>query len=436
MGSGAQKLNDKVFKPIASGFQSMGNKLFGEDGLIADFSDNVEKGTKVEKKKNKLNLGFMGKLGMGTVILGAFLGAVILLYNKFEKFADWVDRFMGWNRPDDEKDNLVETTEEFTEGLEDGDVSKDEIDDYKSETDEQIEKQKEKVEYEEGRETAKLAEDVGQVAVSTMANAPKIQGPVKELISGTKNALVNAKVTASANPNNAAKALTETTKSLLKDSGRTLGGTTMGVLKMTSKGLLPVQALFTVAEIRANLMESDDIEATIEEMWESGKLAKEDYEAAKEALESKRKQDVRKPWWQTGVGALVATGVGIALTATGVGAPLGLAIVATTATAASMATGYGVDAYHQGDEILEAMGLLDTADSANANLDDMIEIQQDTMTKANQILDGNNALNDIDAGNGNGTAISTQTSNVDNSQNISAGGNSSPQDANQRAVNE
>ena len=210
----------------------------------------------------------------------------------------------------------------------------------------------------------------------------------------------------------------------------------MGVLKMTSKGLLPVQALLTVAEIRANLMESDDVEATIEEMWESGKLAKEDYDAAKAALASKRKQDVAKPWWQTGVGALVATGVGLALTATGVGAPLGLAIVASSATAASLATGAVVDKAYDGDEILEEMGLLQTADSANANLDEMVEIQQNTMEKANAILEGNRALNDLEsAGSGVGNSLAMSSS-VDNSTSIEAGNTSSPQDPNQRAVNE
>ena len=371
------------------------------------------------------------------MVLGAFLAAVILLYNKFEKFAGWVDKFMGWNRPDDQKDELVETTKDFDKGLEDNEVSQEEIDAYKGETDEQIALQEDVVAYEEGREKVKMAETLAQSATSSLANAPKIQGPVTELVRGTKDTFTNAaKVAADSADDGTKTALKETTKSVVKDSSKTLAKTGMGVLKMTSKGLLPVQALLTVAEIRANLMESDDVEATIEEMWESGKLAKEDYDAAKAALASKRKQDVAKPWWQTGVGALVATGVGLALTATGVGAPLGLAIVAGTATTASLATGAIVDKAYDGDEILEEMGLLQTADSANANLDEMVEIQQNTMEKANAILEGNRALNDLEsAGSGVGNSLAMSSS-VDNSTSIEAGNTSSPQDPNQRAVNE
>ena len=443
LGDVAGNIAGKVFGPMEKGLQTVGKKLFGEKDSLSENLEDIgdtakesvmdgKKSIKIGKKEHKSRMGWLGKLGMGTIMLGAFLAAVVLLYNKFEKFADWVDRFMGWNRPEDQKDAMVETTDEFTEGLEDNKVSQGEIDDYKEETDNQIALQEDSVEYEEGREDIKMAENAAQVARTTIANAPKVQsGVVRNFVGGVTETAKNL----SNNVDDGLKG-TKIAANAGKDVLKTAGKTTMGLMKMTSRGLLPVSMLLTGVEIAANLKESKDIEKTIEAMWDSGEMAEEDYRAAKDALDNKRKQDVRKPWWQTGVGAFVATAVGVALTATGVGAPLGLAIVATTAAGASYAAGKVVDAKYDGDEILEEMGLLQTADSANANLDDMVDLQKGTIDKANMILDANNDINDIEsAGSAAGNVIAS-SSNIDNSQTISTSGTTPPVDPNQRAVNE
>jgi hypothetical protein len=443
LGDVAGNIAGKVFGPMEKGLQTVGKKLFGEKDSLSENLEDIgdtakesvmdgKKSIKIGKKEHKSRMGWLGKLGMGTIMLGAFLAAVVLLYNKFEKFADWVDRFMGWNRPEDQKDAMVETTDEFTEGLEDNKVSQGEIDDYKDETDKQIALQEDSVEYEEGREDIKMAENAAQVARTTIANAPKVQsGVVRNFVGGVTETAKNL----SNNVDDGLKG-TKIAANAGKDVLKTAGKTTMGLMKMTSRGLLPVSMLLTGVEIAANLKESKDIEKTIEAMWDSGEMAEEDYRAAKDALDNKRKQDVRKPWWQTGVGAFVATAVGVALTATGVGAPLGLAIVATTAAGASYAAGKVVDAKYDGDEILEEMGLLQTADSANANLDDMVDLQKGTIDKANMILDANNDINDIEsAGSAAGNVIAS-SSNIDNSQTISTSGTTPPVDPNQRAVNE
>ncbi len=440
LGDVMSNAKDKIFGPITEGLDSVGQKLFGKEDSLEENLEGITEATgeqtKTAKKDNKIRLGFMGKLGMGTLVLGAFLAAVILLYNKFEKFAGWVDNFMGWNQLKDQKDDFDDTTSEFTEGLDDGEVTEKEIKDYEEETKGQIAEQEKVVEQEELTEDLKAGQTATEIARATMAN---MKTPTTTSIANIADNIKAPTALASNVPGpnlpNAVKP-GSTAKVVAKEAGKQVLKHGTSLLKMTSRGLLPVSALLTQAEVMANLQESKDIEADIEAMYDSGELAEDDYKALKEALAEKRKEDVRKPWWQSGVALGVASAVGWGLTFTGVGTAAGIAIVAGTATVASMATGHAVDKIYTGDDFLEEKGFLQTVDSTSDNLEEMKAIQQETITKGRDILTATQEVEDVKAAGSNaGTAIASAT-NTDASTTITAAGGSSPTDPNQRAVNE
>ena len=268
------------------------------EGMVGINDDNAKAAEKlgIGLETNVAELSLMDKNGIAPVMknMGIFGAALIamslglfLLARRFEGINDFLSN-MWFGGP--------KTGTERQE-LEDIDAKKNDMtsDEINAEVNPIIETEQANIEYQEDRE---MVENVG-TGNQALSVAVKKANDATKLNLYTPTTTVDNRPTASttgAPDKRYTSLLTEKPKGFARKFADSLLSRNTGLLKALGG---PATAGLTVAEVWANLKETDQQKTMLEALYDAGDISEEDYERGKKLLERKRKADVRKPVAET-----------------------------------------------------------------------------------------------------------------------------------------
>ena len=268
------------------------------EGMVGINDDNAKAADKlgIGLETNVAELSLMDKNGIAPVMknMGIFGAALIamslglfLLARRFEGINDFLSNmWFGGPKTGTERQELEDIDAKKN------DMSSKEIN---AEVNPIIETEQANIEYQEDRE---LVENVGtgNQAVSTLVREANDAAKLNKF---TPTTTVDNRPTASttgAPDKRYTSLLTEKPKGFARKFADSLLSRNTGLLKALGG---PATAGLTVAEVWANLKETDQQKTMLEALYDAGDISEEDYERGKKLLERKRKADVRKPVAET-----------------------------------------------------------------------------------------------------------------------------------------
>jgi hypothetical protein len=317
------------------------NKIFGM------VEANVFETSLISKKNAKAMTPFIGKLGIGALILGAFVAAVLTLMARFEGFSDFINKFLLGNRS---ASDTLQQQKDLNKNYSNKD-SKMTFEDYTKQADAL------KITAEDRLDEKKVDQ---AVIVGSGAAVGVVKGTANSLPI-TSTALPDAiasqgqgrypagSVDAFGKPNGGQfmpkpvdappNKLVTTAKVVAKSS-----------LKTVAKGLGPAaSAGLGYMEYLGNVDDTNLQRATLEQLHNDKIIEDEEYDKGLEYIAAKEKEDYMIPFWKAVGGSLATVAAGAFIVSNPVGWGTGLALLAAAGTAGSYAAG-GIADVAMGDE--------------------------------------------------------------------------------------
>lgn len=308
------------------------NKIFGM------VEANVFETSLISKKNAAAMTPFIGKLGIGALILGAFVAAVLTLMANFEGFSDFINKFLAGNRSDSD---TLQQQKDLNKNYSNKD-SKMTFEDYTKQADAL------KIKAED-----RLAEK--KIDQAVMVTSGAVQGVVK----GTADSLpVTSTVTKPTTPvpqgrlpagsvdpvtgektgGQFMKKAVEAPPNKLLDTGKAVA---KGGLKAAAKTLGPAASVgLGYMEYIGNVDDTNLQRATLEQLHNDKIIEDEEYDKGLEYIAAKEKEDYMIPFWKAVGGSLATVAAGAFIVSNPVGWGTGLALLAGAgATGAAVAGG-------------------------------------------------------------------------------------------------
>ena len=287
---------------------------------------------------------FLGQLGLGTLILGAFLIGILALMDKFEGFSNFINKFILGNRSDPEtlqkqKDlNNNFSSKDSTMTLEEYNKQADAL---KMTAEDRLgEKTTDQVVMTTSGAVKGVIKSAA-VAVDGGFTPPKPNVPLERLPAGSVDP-VTGKPTGGQFLPKAVEVPDGKLLSLAKGAGKT-------VVKTAARatGLVATPVLGYM-EYLGNVDDTNMQRAVLNQLNDDGLLKEGDFEKGLEYIKDKEEEDKMIPFWKA-VGASMATAaVGAFIVSNPVGWGTGLAMLAAAGTAGSLVGG-GISDVAMGD---------------------------------------------------------------------------------------
>lgn len=430
-----------VTKKVTGGFKKFGNFLTKgrkesiESGKeVAEKTKGLGKSIAANQEKGEKGIqGLMRSMSLGALAIAGLILVVYLLRKRFQGFADWMDRWMDKDTPD-QRNNMEALTVNFQKDMEaaEGDeaaqakIAAEFLANQKELMDKQalvVKAENEQTNINRGNEVGGvlLGSNLNQMGVKDFA---KIAG--KDTVESLTDTLKPRMITDGSRMDMRTKEAKEIAERLKAQKGPSLGSKilkatqAMTPTKILTKGNVAMTVLtagLTWKEIQDGLENSKTAEEKIDYLAnnvdENGArlITEEEEKEARAYLEQKRKQDEGMPVWMSVAGGVGAMAVGALLIGTGIGAVPGAALVMAGGGLATAATGIGMDVYNQGDEnlyrFLESKGIHIDPAKAEENLEHMKKLEvtpedviENFNISAEQLQSAKNALTDADSAQG------------------------------------
>jgi hypothetical protein len=314
------------------------NKIFGM------VEANVFETSLISKKNAKAMTPFIGKLGIGALILGAFVAAVLTLMARFEGFSDFINKFLLGNRSDSD---TLQQQKDLNKNYSNKD-SKMTFEDYTKQADAL------KITAED-RLTEKKIDQA--VMVTSGAAAAVVKGTADSLPVFSSTPTTPApqgrypagSVDAFGKPNGG-QFMPKPVEAPPNKLVTTAKVVAKGGLKAAAKVVGPAASVgLGYMEYIGNVDDTNLQRATLNQLHDDKIIEDEEYDKGLEYIAAKEKEDYMIPFWKAVGGSLATVAAGAFIVSNPVGWGTGLALLAAAGTAGSYAAG-GIADVAMGDE--------------------------------------------------------------------------------------
>lgn len=311
------------------------NKLFGM------VEGNVFEASLISKKQTKAMMPFLGQLGLGTLILGAFLIGILALMDKFEGFSDFINKFILGNRSSDpetlqkQKDlNNNFSSKDSTMTLEEYNKQADAL---KMTAEDRLgEKGTDQVVMTTSGAVKGVIKSAAVAVDGGLLTTPKPPVPLERLPAGSVDPVTGKKTGGQFLPK-AVEAPDGRLASIAKGAGKV-------VVKTAARatGLVATPVLGYM-EYLGNVDDTNMQRAVLNQLNEDGLLKEGDFEKGLEYIKDKEKEDKMIPFWKAVGASLGTAAVGAFIVSNPVGWVTGLTALAVAGTAGAAVFGGAAD---------------------------------------------------------------------------------------------